>query len=80
MLRKLAFLGLAAFAGKTLWNKHKADQADGRQVPGHRPTDLEGDTHPDGSARADDHFRPDIHAGVAEADREGLRPATVAAP
>jgi hypothetical protein len=44
---------------------------------GHVTTDLSGDTHPDGSQRADDHFRPDLHASVPPEDIEGLRPVTV---
>lgn len=99
MLRKLAFLGLAAYAGRALFNRTKgtdasdpvaasdfdaaASRSGGQSagdVPGHPPTDLSGEAHPDGSARADDHFRPDVHAPVAEEDRESLRPATVPAP
>lgn len=44
---------------------------------GHAPTDLSGETHPDGSQRADDHFRPDPHASIPPEDLEGLRPVTV---
>ncbi len=96
MLRKLAFLGLAAYAGRALFNRTKGsedtdavaasdfDAAASRSgarsagnVPGHAPIDLSGDAHPDGSARADDHFRPDVHAPVAEEDRESLTPATM---
>ena len=46
----------------------------------HVPTDLMGDTHPDGSERAVDAFRPDPTAPVPEAMRESLRPATGPAP
>lgn len=91
MLRKLAFLGLAAYAGRVLFNRIRNPEAadagrspDGAPAagdgPGHRPTDLSGDVHPDGSSRADDHFRPDVHARVAEDERESLRPVTVPAP
>lgn len=44
---------------------------------GHRPDDLEGDQHPDGSTRANEHFRPDIHGTVDPEDRESLRPVTM---
>ncbi|GAY22521.1 hypothetical protein SFOMI_3078 [Sphingobium fuliginis] len=44
---------------------------------GHRPVDLEGPEHPDGSQRADEHYRPDIHATVAPEDKESLRPVTL---
>ncbi len=47
---------------------------------GHAPRDLTGDSHPDGSGRADAHFRPDPTAPVAAEDREGLRPVTMPAP
>ena len=46
--------------------------------PGHAPTDLGGDSHPDGGERADDHFRPDPHAEVSPEDKESLRPVTIA--
>lgn len=52
-----------------------ASQPDTTSI-GHAPTDLGGDTHPDGSERADDHFRPDSHATIPPEDREGLRPVT----
>ena len=42
---------------------------------GTKPTDLLGDKHPDGSARAIDDFRPDATAPVPESEREALRPA-----
>lgn len=79
MLRKLAFLGIAAYAGRKLFQKAQG-ASDATTGPGHRPTDLSGASHPDGSARADDHFRPDPHASVAAEDKESLRPATIAAP
>lgn len=47
---------------------------------GHAPTDLSGDRHPDGSARAEDHYRPDPTAPVPSEDRESLRPVTAPAP
>lgn len=100
MLRKLALLGLAAYAGRALFRKTTGSSSSddvaasdfdaaatrsgarsaGTEASGHAPTDLSGARHPDGSARADDHYRPDIHASVAEEDRESLRPATMPAP
>lgn len=47
---------------------------------GHVPTDLLGDEHPDGSERADDHFRPDPGGSVDPEDRESMRPVTLPAP
>lgn len=47
---------------------------------GHVPRDLLSDAHPDGNARADDHFRPEPTAPVAPEDRESLRPVTAPAP
>lgn len=44
------------------------------------PTDLAGGTHPDGSQRAIEAFRPDPTAPVPDAERAALRPALVAAP
>jgi hypothetical protein len=41
------------------------------------PTDLLGDEHPDGSARAIPAFRPDPTAPVPAAEREQFRPALV---
>lgn len=43
--------------------------------PGTVPTDLTGDRHPDGSARAIEAFRPDPTASVPAEEREALRPA-----
>lgn len=47
---------------------------------GHVPADLMRDDHPDGSERADAHFRPDPTGKVDAADRESLRPVTMPAP
>ncbi len=92
MLRTLAFLGIAAVAGRALLKqgrfaddlpvgkepvRHVRGAGASTGGPGHVPTDLAGDDHPDGSARADDHFRPDPHASVAPEDRESLRPVTM---
>ncbi|MDX3901257.1 MAG: hypothetical protein QHC40_12235 [Sphingobium sp.] len=57
-----------------------AAAADTDMSPGHAPTDLSGDRHPDGSARAEDHYRPDPTAPVSPEDRESLRPVTAPAP
>ncbi|MBB4840630.1 hypothetical protein HNP52_003722 [Sphingomonas kyeonggiensis] len=43
------------------------------------PTDLLGDTHPDGSERAIDAFRPDPTAPVPASEREQFRPALATA-
>ncbi|MFC3430585.1 MULTISPECIES: hypothetical protein [Sphingobium] len=60
--------------GQTAAHRQRAD-APGEV--GHRPVDLEGPEHPDGSQRADEHYRPDIHATVAPEDKESLRPVTL---
>ncbi|NIJ18127.1 hypothetical protein [Sphingobium vermicomposti] len=77
MIRKLALLAGAGFLVKKLLNK---GQANAPSSPGHRPTDLMGNRHPDGSRRADEHYRPDPTGPVAAEDREGLRPVTMPAP
>lgn len=46
-----------------------------RPSEGTEPTDLMGDEHPDGSARAIPAFRPDPTAPVSAAEREQFRPA-----
>lgn len=52
--------------------------ADAVGEPGHRAFDLGiSPVHPDGSARADEHFRPDIHGTVYPEDKEGLRSVTM---
>lgn len=43
--------------------------------PGTVPTDLMGQSHPDGGERAIEAFRPDPTAPVPESEREALRPA-----
>lgn len=92
MIRKLALLAGAGLIAKKLLDRSRQDGATGPSegrfkptyaatpAPGHVPTDLLGDKHPDGSGRADDHFRPDPTAPVSAEDREGLRPVTLAAP
>jgi uncharacterized protein HemX len=46
-----------------------------RPAEGTVPTDLLGDSHPDGSARAPEAFRPDPTAPVPASEREQFRPA-----
>jgi len=55
-------------------------RADTGSAVGHVPVDLMRDDHPDGSERADAHFRPDPTGKVDAADRESLRPVTMSAP
>jgi hypothetical protein len=87
MLRTLALVAGAALG----WNyatRRPADHSDAplpdalsaQDDPGHTPADLLTDAYPDGTRRADDHYRPDPTAPVAPEDREGLRPVTMPAP
>jgi hypothetical protein len=93
MIRTLALFAGAAFATKYWLDRRDAapsgDRADDSPLPdaisaqddpGHVAVDLLTDAHPDGTARADDHFRPDPTAPVAAEDRESLRPVTAPAP
>lgn len=66
----VAVLGAAAFGAWRLLR---------RPSEGTEPTDLMGDTHPDGSERALDAFRPDPTAPVPAAEREQFRPALATA-
>lgn len=50
-----------------------------RPGEGTEPTDLLGDSHPDGSERAIDAFRPDPTAPVPASEREQFRPALATA-
>jgi hypothetical protein len=50
-----------------------------RPAEGTRPTDLMGDTHPDGSERAIEAFRPDPTAPIPAAERDQFRPALAGA-
>lgn len=77
MIRKLALLAGAGFLAKKLMERSGSGMS---SSPGHRPNDLMGDRHPDGSTRADEHFRPDPTARVSAEDREGMRPITMPAP
>jgi hypothetical protein len=43
--------------------------------PGTTPTDLMGDSHPDGSQRAIEQFRPDPTAPIPDSERDAFRPA-----
>ncbi|UZK64634.1 hypothetical protein [Sphingomonas sp. M1-B02] len=45
----------------------------------HVPTDLMGDVHPDGSARAIEAFRPDPTAPIPASERDAFRPALAGA-
>jgi len=81
MLKKLALVGFVVFVARAFSRSRALSGSPGGartvSLPGHLTTDLNGDEHPDGKTRAEDHFRPDRHARVAEEDRESLRPATV---
>lgn len=61
---------VGALAFGLLRNRKPADTA-----PGTVPTDLMGESHPDGSERAIEDFRPDPSAPVPESERDALRPA-----
>ncbi|WP_342249571.1 hypothetical protein [Sphingomonas sp. OTU376] len=63
-------LGAAAFGAWRIFR---------RPSEGIVPTDLLGDTHPDGSERAIDAFRPDPTAPVPASEREQFRPALATA-
>ena len=58
----------------------RAPEASSAASTGHVPADLMGDSHPDGTVRAEDHYRPDPTAPVPPEDRESLRPVTAPAP
>ena len=95
MIRKLAFLAGAGFIAKKLFDRSRSDaqptpasttarsrasQASTEPSTGHVPADLLGDSHPDGTVRAEEHYRPDPTAPVLPEDRESLRPVTAPAP
>ncbi|WP_097093030.1 hypothetical protein [Novosphingobium sp. Chol11] len=95
MIRKLAFLAGAGFIAKKLFDRSRSDaqptpgsstarsrpsQASTEPSTGHVPADLLGDSHPDGTVRAEEHYRPDPTAPVSPEDRESLRPVTAPAP
>jgi hypothetical protein len=61
---------VGALALGLLRNRKSADTA-----PGTVPTDLQGDSHPDGSQRAIEAFRPDPTAPIPAAERDAFRPA-----
>lgn len=75
MLKKLALVGLAVFAGKR-WLERSGGSTGGPAPVGHAAHDLDRDMRGNGSTRADPHFRPDPHGSVPEEDLEGLRPVT----
>ncbi len=64
----LGAIGAIAFG--TLWNRRA-----GAAEPGTVPTDLMGDSHPDGSQRAIEQFRPDPTASIPANEREAFAPA-----
>lgn len=70
MIRKLALLGLAAYAGKKLLDRNAQPSV------GHPLNDLSREMLRDNTTRADPHFRPDPHGHVPPEDLEGLRPVT----
>ncbi|HWV12842.1 MAG TPA: hypothetical protein VN110_06050 [Sphingobium sp.] len=87
MIRKLAFLAGAGFIAKKLFDRTRPDGQPGSRAAqvsepstGHVPADLLGENHPDGTVRAEDHYRPDPTAPVPPEDRESLRPVTMPAP
>lgn len=92
MIRKLALLVGAGFIAKKLLDRSRPDagataarspslqKTSSASSTGHVPADLLGDSHPDGTARAEDHYRPDPTAPVLPEDRESLRPITAPAP
>lgn len=95
MIRKLALLAGVGFIAKKLLDRSHPDAQPGPgsataqpRAPetspapstGHVPADLMGDSHPDGTVRAEDHYRPDPTAPVPPEDRESLRPVTAPAP
>jgi hypothetical protein len=85
MIRKLALLAGAGYLAKKWLDRDRAGgnrptHAAAASHIGHAPTDLLGDIHPDGSQRAEEHFRPDPTAPVSAEDRESLRPVTSPAP
>lgn len=95
MIRKLALLAGVGFIAKKLLDRShpdahpgggssttqpRAPEASPAASTGHVPADLMGDSHPDGTVRAEDHYRPDPTAPVPPEDRESLRPVTAPAP
>lgn len=75
MIRKLALLGLATYAGKKILARSSPS---GKEVSvGHAPIDLDRAPLRNHAGRADPHFRPDPHGPVPPEDLEGLRPVTV---
>lgn len=93
MIRKLALLAGVGFIAKKLLDRSSSDTRSGSTSAGpdassssstastgHVPADLLGDSHPDGTVRAENHYRPDPTAPVPPEDRESLRPVTAPAP
>ena len=93
MIRKLILLVGAGFLARKLIDRSRSEPTTGSpkarfrspqpssgSSSGHVPSDLLGDSHPDGTVRAEDHYRPDPTASVRSEDRESLRPVTFPAP
>ena len=94
MIRKLALLAGVGFIAKKLLDRSRSNAPSPNRSStqfrpqtgvsatstGHVPADLLGDSHPDGTVRAEDHYRPDPTATVPPEDRESLRPVTAPAP
>lgn len=83
MLRTLALVAGAALGWKYATDKASGplpDALSAQNDPGHAPADLLTNVHPDGTQRAEDHYRPDPTAPVAADDRESLSPVTMPAP
>lgn len=76
MIRKLASLGLAAFAGSKLFARNAAKI----EKVGHKPRDLDRDSACDRSRSASPHYRPGPHGHVREDHLDGLRPVSSRQP
>ena len=63
----------------SLFRRGRFDTLLGRGSAEHVPTDLLGDSHPDGSERAPVDFRPDPTAAVPAGERDAFRPALAGA-
>ncbi|WP_448659994.1 hypothetical protein ACPVPU_05660 [Sphingomonas sp. CJ99] len=69
-----ALAGVGAIAALLMLGRSSRFDPDA-PAPGHPAPDLERADHPDGSDRADPHFRPDMDAPMSAADRAALAPA-----
>lgn len=70
-----AAVSVIAAGAYGLWQLIRRMPAPGEHVP----TDLMGDTHPDGSERAPIDFRPDPTAAIPGGERDQFRPALAGA-